>query len=252
MLNEETYLPYEAAPRIGRGRALFFAPHPDDEVLGGTAALRQHVRDGDPLKVVIVSDGGFGRGGDQGAYVQQRQRESLKAARILGYEAPEFWGLPDRGLSDHPSLSESVDAALEAYDPDWVYAPSWWEIHPDHRALSAAVTSALRRRATASLVLYEVGVPLHPNRLLDLTPDLDLKRSALSAFESQLAQQAYDRQILGLNAFRAYTLPLGFLAAEAYRVVEPKKLPASLDLPWVLPLCPAGVAPPPQEVAGRL
>ncbi len=218
---EAQYIPYAAVPTLGRGRALIFAPHPDDEVFGCAGAIRRHVADGDAVRVVVVTDGGFGAGEAGLGYVQARQEESRAAARVLGYGEPIFWGLPDRGLVFDEALIERVQKAVTDFGPALVYAPSWWEIHPDHTALALAVTEALRRtEEPPPLAMYEVGVPLHPNRLLDITESLAHKRAAIACFGSQMAHQAYDDHILALNRYRTYTLPPAVQAAEAYRLVD--------------------------------
>lgn len=230
---ESRYIPYHAEHRLGRGRALVFAPHPDDEVFGCAGAIIQHVTDGDAVKVIIVTDGGFGPGDDGGQYIKVRQQESQAAARVLGYGEPVFWGLPDRGLVFDEALVQNIQAAIAEFAPQFVYAPSWWEIHPDHTALSLAVTEAIRRSAKPpSLVLYEVGVPLQANRLLDISQHLAQKQAAMACFASQLKQQAYDRQVLALNRFRAYTLPKTVQAAEAYRWVNGRPALPAAPLMW--------------------
>ena len=229
---EARYIPYHADARIGRGRVLVLAPHPDDEVLGCAGAVMRHVADGDPVSVVILTDGAFGAGDRREDVTRVREEESLRAARVMGYGVPEFWRLPDRGLERYEPLADDLSRSIDRLAPDWVYAPSWWEIHPDHFALARAVASVLRRSLLAThLVLYEVGVPLHANRLLDITDLLERKQSAIACFESQLAHQAYDSQVLALNRFRTYTLPPMVKAAEAYRVISPGMLPHDLSLP---------------------
>lgn len=225
MLIESRYIPYEAQLRIRRGRALFFAPHPDDEVFGCSGALLQHVADGDEVRVVVVTDGSFGHSADLEDYRQARERESRAAALILGYDELVFWRYPDRGLVSNSALVGKIQTEILAFKADIVYAPSWWEIHPDHAALSEAVTGAVRALGgRVVLALYEVGVPLQANCLLDITPLVEIKKKAMAAFSGQLALQSYDRHILALNVFRTYTLPSRVRYAEAYRIVEPHEL----------------------------
>jgi LmbE family N-acetylglucosaminyl deacetylase len=225
-LDESSYMPYSADLRIGRGRVLVLAPHPDDEVLGCAGAIMRHVEDGDPVQVHILTDGALGAPGETADIIVLRESESRAAATILGYGEPVFWRWPDRGLSRMPDLSDRLAEVIREFRPDWIYAPSWWEIHPDHAVLSRAVTMVFGRGGFAAwLVLYEVGVPLQPNHLLDITDYLERKKQAMHCFASQLAQQAYDSHILALNRFRTYTLPASVLAAEAYRVVHPSELP---------------------------
>ena len=215
-LLEHELVPYSAEHRFGPGRALVLAPHPDDEVLGCGGAILRHVAAGDPVCVVIVTDGAAA-GGTAGDAAAGRMQESRCAAGRLGYGAPVFWGLPDRGLTAGEELIARIGAALDEYAADLVYAPSTWEIHPDHHALALAAAEAVRRGGGARrLLMYEVGAPLQPNRLLDITDLAQRKADAIHCFRSQLALQPYDRQIAALNRYRTYTLPKEVLAAEAY------------------------------------
>jgi hypothetical protein len=124
-------------------------------------------------------------------------------------------------------LIQRILGAFAEHQPDIVYAPSWWEIHPDHLALAMATVEAVRRSPRPlRLAMYEVGVPLHPNMLLDITDIVDCKQAAVACFPSQLAQQPYDQHIAALNRFRTYTLPASVTAAEAYRTVSQEELKA--------------------------
>lgn len=208
-----------------RGSALVLAPHPDDEVLGCGGAIMRHTAANDPVRVIVVTDGAFGRAKDRDAYIRTRQDESRCAAAVLGCQSPEHWLLPDRGLEYGERLIQRILAAIDAQAADLVYAPSWWEMHPDHFALALAAAEAVRRCARPiQLVMYEIGVPLHPNRLLDITDLVDRKQAAIECFESQLAQQRYDRHIAALNTYRTYTLPGTVEAAEAYRLMSQEEL----------------------------
>ncbi|RLB66829.1 MAG: hypothetical protein DRH04_08830 [Deltaproteobacteria bacterium] len=223
-------VPIEAVARIGPGPVLVMAPHPDDEVFGCGGAIIRHVGDGDDVHVVIVSDGGFRReeqtADQRQAYVEMRQRESIAAAAVLGYGQPEFWGIPDRGLIYGERLVNDVLDAIERYNARQVFTPSLSEIHPDHRVLAMAAAEAVRRRGSdkVCLVMYEVGNPLQPNRLLDITSISSKKALAMACFKSQLMEQDYSQQMQALNRFRSYNLPKNVTMAEAYWVVSAEDL----------------------------
>lgn len=224
---EQQFIPYCAIDCLPHGRVLVLAPHPDDEVLGCGGSIIRHVQAGDPVKVIIVTDGAYGASGRAGDYALTRQQESVAAANVLGYGAPCFWALPDRSLEYGEFLIQRILRCIEDVQPDIVYAPSWWEIHPDHLALAMATVEAVRRSARPLyLAMYEVGVPLHPNTLLDVTEIVERKQAAVGCFPSQLAQQSYDQHIAALNRFRTYTLPAVVGAAEAYRLVSQRELNA--------------------------
>jgi LmbE family N-acetylglucosaminyl deacetylase len=217
---EQQFIPYTAVDCVAHGRVLVLAPHPDDEILGCGGAIVHHIQAGDPVRVVVVTDGAYGARDRAEDYALAREQESLAASKVLGYGAPNFWRLPDRSLEYGEFLIQRILRTIDEDQSDIVYAPSWWEIHPDHLALAMATVEAVRRSLRPlHLAMYEVGVPLHPNTLLDITDVVERKQAAVACFPSQLAQQRYDEHIAGLNRFRTYTLPASVVAAEAYRTV---------------------------------
>lgn len=215
---ENLLIPYQATKNIPCTLALVFAPHPDDEVFGCAGAIMHHVEHGIPVHVIIVSDGT--NGADEGKaaeYALQRQNESIAAAHILGYGTPIFWHYPDRQICYSEKLIQEILTAIRETDADLVYAPSVFEMHPDHRMLAMAVLEAVRRIGKEiRIALYEVGIPLRPNLLLDISDLMPRKIAAMECFGSQNAKQRYDLHIASLNHYRTYTLPSEVTAAEAY------------------------------------
>lgn len=231
---ENLLVPYEAIRSLAAERVLVLAPHPDDEVFGCGGAVMRHVAGGAAVQVVIVTDGAYGaESGDQASNIcAERRHESLNAASVMGYGAPLFWGLPDRGLEYGEALVVRIVDAMNSHIPDLVYAPSIWEMHPDHRVLGMAAVEAVRRYGGGvRLAMYEVGMPLRPNLLLDISDLVERKQSAMDCFVSQLKIQAYDQQISALDRFRSYTLPREVVAAEAYFLVDAQAL--QNEFPWI-------------------
>jgi len=221
---ENLLLPYRCVKQIFNGDALVFAPHPDDEVFGCGGAIMRHIEHGNMVSVVVVTSGGAQPGNDAAenrSYIESRQKESLAAAEVLGYKNIEYLPHGDRSLVYSERLVSEVSRLIEKYSPDIVYAPSPYEVHPDHVATSLSVIEGFRRNSSVSrLVLYEVGSPLSPNILLDITDIKGKKISAMRCFTSQLEIQRYDKHIEGLNNYRAYTLPKEIESAEAYYMVD--------------------------------
>ncbi len=218
---ESAFIPYQSHVHPPRGTALILAPHPDDEVFGCAGAILRHLEAGDTVHVVIATDSSYGwfGVGEEGPSV--RRQESRAAGRFLGYGEPIFWGYDDRKLVYDERLINSVLDVIAATQADVLYAPSWWEIHPDHYVMSLAAMEALRRSSSSiQLMMYEIGVPLHPNFLLDISEVMKQKQEAMACFESQLKIQGYDAHITALNRFRSYTLPAQVEYAEAFRFLE--------------------------------
>ena len=208
-------------------KALVLAPHPDDEVFGCGGAIMCHLEHGKVVEVIIVSDGAYGAKSeeDRKQYTLQRQEESQLAAKILGYGTPAFWPYPDRKVSYGEKLIQDILAAINQSQADLVYAPSIFEVHPDHRSIGMAVIEAARRIGKSlKLALYEVGMPMRPNCLLDISDFAERKMAAMQCFSSQNQKQRYDLDIAALNRYRTYTLPPEIESAEAYMIISAEEL----------------------------
>jgi LmbE family N-acetylglucosaminyl deacetylase len=224
-MEEASFIPYTATTTLPKGNVLVLAPHPDDEVFGCAGAIMQHVSQNDSVQVVIVTDGSaatiHSNSDSRIKYIETRQNESLIAAQVLGYGTPEFWSITDRTLKCNENFIQRLVNYIKDKQISLVYAPSVMEIHPDHYALAISAVEAVRRCGeNVSLSMYEVGVPLHPNILLDITNILKRKKQAMNCFVSQLALQDYSRHILGLNTYRSYTLPATVTAVEGYYMLN--------------------------------
>ncbi|OGF54499.1 MAG: hypothetical protein A2Z21_07265 [Candidatus Fraserbacteria bacterium RBG_16_55_9] len=90
-----------------RGPALVIAPHNDDEVLGAGGAIQRHIRQGDRVTVVLLTNGdGQYRGPLQSRsqaiqFGYRRQEETFQALEHLGVPRENIYylGYPDRGLA---------------------------------------------------------------------------------------------------------------------------------------------------------
>jgi len=223
---ENKLVPYQAIEHIPCTHALVLAPHPDDEVFGCGGAIMRHVERGISVSVIVASDGAYGVIEEKiPEYRQQRQTESIDAAQILGYGSPVFWQYQDRQIDYGEKLIGEILTAIRNSQADLVYAPSIFEMHPDHRMLGMAAVEAVRRIGKAiHIALYEIGIPLRPNQLLDISDLVARKAAAMACFVSQNALQPYDQHIAALNRYRSYTLPVSVTAAEAYILLAAEQL----------------------------
>jgi O-antigen biosynthesis protein len=218
---ERDLVPYEAVLRIPASRVLVLAPHPDDEVFGCGGAIVSHVRAANAVRVVVMTDG------SQNGDPDQRRRESRDAAQVLGYGEPEFWAIADRALRCDEDTVQRVVHAVAASGADLLYAPSPWEVHPDHRQ-AAAIAAEAARATGVRVAYYELGAPLPPNVLLDITSIGETKQRAMRCFVSQLQTQDYARQMTALNEYRTYSLPRAVTSAEAYLLLSAGELDCAL------------------------
>jgi LmbE family N-acetylglucosaminyl deacetylase len=227
---ESDFVPYQATETVPQGNVLVLAPHPDDEVFGCGGAIMQHTAQQDSVFVVLVTDGQAAESHDdistQQDYVQMRLAESRAAADILGYQHLIQWQYTDRRLQCDDALIQRISDLVEHHQIQRIYAPSVQEIHPDHYALGLAAYHAVQNSQSEQLklVMYEVGVPLNPNILLNISSLKNRKNAAMACFTSQLKLRNYGLLIDSLNQYRAYTLPAHVTHAEAYYEISGQAL----------------------------
>jgi N-acetylglucosamine malate deacetylase 1 len=193
-----------------KGRVLAFAPHPDDEVAGPGGILARHVQQGDPVRVVVTTDGSNGDPDgevDRGEIAKTRQRESRAGLAILGIDDAHYWDIPDGHQPTEADLDNAVQLALHAireFAPSVIYLPWQSDGHPDHHALHVVITRALDQLDEDYLALgYEVWNAMIPDVIVETTQTADLKRRAMLAHESQIHYVQFDLCLLGLSAYRS-------------------------------------------------
>ena len=249
---ESEAIPYEALNLRGE-RLLVLAPHPDDEVIGCGGVVFQHLRDGREVRVAVATDGVEAAPGEErDTYRLRREEESRHA---LAAAAIDFFRFPDRALDAHvDELAARLRDVLASYRPDLILVPSAIEIHPDHLALARCFCELIQRDASlfadlavARVAFYEVGQPLRPNVLVDITDVAAAKYDAIAAHSSQTEIRDYVSFARGLNAYRAMTLAPEVRFAEAYWVTS---LP-SLRTTAFSALRDAMGAPPPLAVSAE-
>ncbi|MBL8734840.1 MAG: PIG-L family deacetylase [Planctomycetes bacterium] len=205
---------------------LVFAPHPDDEAAGPGGSLALHRQQGDPVRVVVVTDGRNGdaeRQHEPAAYAALRAEESRRGLAELGVDDVVFWGLPDGHVPSEADLAAAVARAvaeLACFRPDVVYLPWSQEGHPDHHAVHQLGMRALAAAGFRGLCLgYEIWNALLPDVVVDIGPVIERKAAAMRAHRSQLALVRFDRSLLGLAEYRSLVHLQGKGHGEAFAIL---------------------------------
>jgi len=204
-----------------RGRVLVVAPHPDDELIGPGGTLLLHRDAGDPIAVVVLTDGGGGTsGGDAAAYRATRESETREASRRLGAELVEFLGFPDgtrARAEDLPVVVGRLREVFERFGPEVVYAPHPGEVHADHHVASLAVSHALVGAPGSIRAFgYEIWTALTARWVVDVSAVMPEKLAIARCYRSQLRETDLLHFFGGLNAYRAVYLPKGARYGEAF------------------------------------
>jgi N-acetylglucosamine malate deacetylase 1 len=177
---------------------LAIAAHRDDveQTCGGTM-LRMAARG---LRTAIL-DLTQGEAGTRGT-AEDRAREASDAAKLLGVVWRQALNFPDGAIENTIANRIEIARVLRIVRPRVVILPYWQARHPDH-----AVTGSLGYDAcfVSGLAKIDTGAPPHrpfkivyaslyadvrPSFVVDITPFIEQRHTALMAYKSQYANQA--------------------------------------------------------------
>jgi len=195
-------------PASEQAVVLSISPHPDDDVLAVGGALAGHAVAGGETHSVVLTDGACGTGNASlmKDLIELRRKETEEAAGILKIASISFWDETDGRLRSRPEVIDDMYALIVRLRPDYIYTPFPIDYHFDHIEATRIVIHAVSRMGEPPLLrCYESIIPLVPNKVINVTDFIDLKRRAVACFESQNAVSDYSRTIVeGLNRHRSY------------------------------------------------
>jgi N-acetylglucosamine malate deacetylase 1 len=178
---------------------LVVSPHPDDAELGMGGAILKFRAEGLAVGVLDLTDGEPTPFGSP----QIRRQETAEATRVLGIDWRENLGLPNRSLEASLEARAQLAAVFRRSRPRWIFAPYWFDAHPDHVAATELIVAA---RFWAKLTKTEIpGRPHYPERIfhyycihlrivpqpafvLDISDYWERKRAAIECYRSQFIE----------------------------------------------------------------
>jgi bacillithiol biosynthesis deacetylase BshB1 len=177
---------------------LAIAAHRDDveQTCGGTL-LRMAARG---LRTAIL-DLTRGEAGTRGT-ADDRAREAAEAARLLGVGWRETLDLPDGAIENTYENRLKIVPVLRRLRPRVVILPYWQARHPDHAIVAslgyetcflsglAKIDTGLPPHRPFKIVYASLYADVRPSFVVDITPFIEQRHSALMAYKSQYANQA--------------------------------------------------------------
>lgn len=212
--------------------------HPDDEVLGCGGTIARHAASGDQVHILILAEGATSRDLVPGSVDRSNELNALRsaareAAAILGAASVEFGGLPDNRMDGLELLDvvKIVEGFVGRFGPNLIYTHHAGDMNIDHLVTQRAVSTAMRPlpdSCFSSLLYFEVpsstewggvpcGQPFVPHWFEDVSPFIERKLRALSAYQTEMRSFPHPRSyecVEALAHVRGATV--GVLAAEAF------------------------------------
>jgi N-acetylglucosamine malate deacetylase 1 len=205
---------------------LAIGPHPDDIEFGCAPILIKEVRQGNAVRMLVLSRGEAGSAGTP----EVREEESRKAARLIGgtVDFLDFGG--DCHLAYTSENAFRIAAEIRKFRPQIVLAPHPQENqHPDHVIAGKLVRDACRFaryggleeleyspvHRVANLFFYNITQHLQkPDIVIDISDLISEWESVMNCHESQVVSKGYielqktGARLLGLTIGTEYALGL--------------------------------------------
>ncbi len=175
---------------------LVCAPHPDDEVIGMGGTIAKYAEQGERVVAVIFTLGEKGNPWQRAQAIQtRREREALRASKIVGIEETIFLRLKDLEIRTEvveKNTSKEFLELLEKEQPRAVFTTAPDDIHTDHRSVANFVLATTKQaNYQGPIWTYTVWNPIHlinrkqPTLVVDITETFKKKWEAIHVYESQ-------------------------------------------------------------------
>jgi len=180
---------YSIESSFVKKKILILAPHPDDEVVGPGGVLDGYLKMGSLVTVVYMTSGGKSDSMvDDSKKAAKRHEEALELANKYSFNQI-FLEQQDGDLTCSDENVNSITGIVNEFNPDEIYVPSFYDIHPDHIATSNILLSAIPKCLNKNfyIVGYEVWENLpFPNHFVDISANFKNKINMLESYRSQL------------------------------------------------------------------
>jgi bacillithiol biosynthesis deacetylase BshB1 len=172
---------------------LAIAAHPDDVEMTCAGTLVMLTRGGRRVGIVDLTAGEMGTRGTAAT----REGEAKRAGEILGAAFRETLDLSDGGLETGRAAELAVIEVIRRERPRIVLTSYPEDRHPDHAragrlVADAAFYAGLRKLETAQpahrpqqVLFFSTFLLQEPSLLVDVTPAMETRRTAVRAFTSQ-------------------------------------------------------------------
>lgn len=216
-------------------RVLVIAAHPDDEVLGMGGTIAVHTRQGDDVRVLVVTDGSSTQYPGDVDIRARKEQEALRAAKELGVDDYVHLDLPDMRLDtlEHIEVNKIVEEHIRDFGPQIVYTVQP-DVNQDHRVLFDSVAVAtrptpgqpVRRLLTYAPASSTEWTPAAvnwfvPNWYVDVTETLERKLAAFAHYETERREYPHPRSERAIRATAEFHgTSCGFEYAEPFVLIR--------------------------------
>jgi len=214
---------------------LVVAAHPDDEALGCSGTMARHIKNGDKVAVVFMTNG-IGARNPRSQDIDSRSLAANNACKSIGITSVTYNNFPDNSLDTVSFLEvvKSVEDSIQKLNPQIIYTHHKGDLNIDHQITHKAVLTACRPQpghSVKEIYTFETlsstewqtpgDLPFIPNHFVDISEHIEGKKNVLQHYGDEMRDEPHSRSIensLRLAALRGSTVGVNF--AEAFQVVR--------------------------------
>ena len=216
---------------------LVVVAHSDDESISMAGTISKHIKKGDKVFVISMTNGVGARDDANLNKINQRKNASVTASKVLGFEWGDCYDFTDNGMDSYPLIEiiKAVEKAKYKYRPTLVYTHSGADLNVDHRVISNSVLTAFRPQPNElckEIRLFEVASAtdygnssitgsFSPNLFIDVSNEWPVKVKALEEYLEEMCEYPHSRSIQGIkNLGNLRGNQVGYDFAEAFEVIR--------------------------------
>ena len=216
---------------------LVVVAHSDDESISMAGTIVKHIKKGDKVFVISMTDGVGARDDANLNKIKRRKNASVTASKVLGFEWGDSYDFSDNVMDSYPLIEivKAVEKAKYKYRPTLVYTHSGADLNVDHRVVANSVLTAFRPQPNElckELRLFEVASAtdygnsaitgsFSPNLFIDISNEWPSKVKALEAYMEEMREYPHSRSIQGIkNLANLRGNQVGYDFAEAFEVIR--------------------------------
>ncbi|CAB1241677.1 GlcNAc-PI de-N-acetylase, ImbE family [Clostridiaceae bacterium BL-3] len=200
-------------------KVLIVSVHPDDETLGCGGTILKHLKNGDELYWMIITEADESIGFSK-EFIDIRKLQIRRVSREYGFKKVyELNFLATRLQSvDLNDFISSVSRVVNEVGPEIIYMNNRSDIHTDHRITAHVLmscTKSFRYSFIKKILMYEciseteMSPPLPenifiPNVYSDITDFIDKKLEIMSIYESEVQMPPLPRSLDNIKALARY------------------------------------------------
>ena len=218
-------------------KVLLLVAHTDDEILGMGGTICRHIKNGDKVYALSMTDGISSRGINNYDKIKTRLEASNKVSENLGFEWVKRENFPDNSMDSIPLIEiiKVIEEAKKKINPNIIYTHSSADLNIDHRIVNQATLTAfrpLKNESWKEIRTFEIPSStdyghksvtniFNPNLYIDISSYIDQKLNALKNYDEEILPPPNSRSYEGIEnlaKFRGNQAGLNY--AEAFEVIR--------------------------------